>query len=139
MSIREELKKIKCGKKELREFGVTMGAVLAIIAGVVWLKTRNVNLIVLGAGAAFAAFGLVAPLILKPLYQIWMPFAVLVGWVMTRVILTAAFYVILTPLSLIARLFGANFLDMKRSKDKASYWIQRGQLPFDKTRYEKQF
>ena len=47
-----------------------------------------------------------------------MIFAAILGWIMTRVILSLVFYLIMTPIGLITRLLGEDFLKLKKK------WIQ---------------
>ena len=75
---------------------------------------------------------------LKPFYLIWMIFAAILGWVMTRVILCLVFYLILTPIGLITRLLGEDFLNLKRG-NFGSYWNNRDAVEELKQDYKKQF
>ena len=61
----------------------------------------------------FIGLGLVVPVMLKPLYFVWMTFAAILGWVMTRVILSIVFYLIITPIGLVTRIIGEDFLALK--------------------------
>ena len=79
------------------------------------------------------------PAFLKPIHKIWMGFALILGSIMTRVILSVLFYLVITPISLISRLSGKDFLDLKIDKSIVSYWIQREKIIFEKANYEKQF
>ena len=56
------------------------------------------------------------------LYLLWMNFAVLLGWFMTRFILGLLFYIIVSPIGMILRLFGKEFLELKTKTKKSSYW-----------------
>ena len=135
----EEIKNIKSEKRDLRNFGITFGVVLGILAGALWWKGKDTYTIFAILSLAFFFFGLSLPALLRPLQKVWMAFAVIMGWVMTRLILSVLFYVIFTSIGGISRLFGKQFLDLKRDKSKKSYWIYREQVPFDKEDYEKQF
>lgn len=137
--ILEEIKNIKSEKKDLRDFGITFGVILGILAGALWWKGKDTYAIFAMLSVAFFFFGLVLPRLLKPLQKAWMTFAVILGWVMTRFILSVLFYVVFTSIGGILRLFGKKFLGLKRDKSKKSYWIYREQVPFDRERYEKQF
>jgi hypothetical protein len=96
---------------------------------------------VLGAAALLAAIGLAAPAVLKPFYKGWMILAVMMGWVMTRVVLTLVYYLVLTPIAFLGRVFGEQFLQLKlkRTGETTSYWIRRSGPPRDKSDYERQF
>lgn len=134
-----ELKAIKSTKKELRQFGYIMAAAGAIIGGILLWKGRPAYPWFLGAGGFFLLAGLAVPAVLLPLQKVWMAFAVIMGWIMTRVILTILYYLIVTPIGLLARIVGKDFLERKIRKDQASYWVPVEQKPFDPKRYENQF
>lgn len=135
----DEIKSIKSGKTDLRKFGLTVGIVLALIASYLLLKKKDTYQILYAIASAFIGLGLLLPIVLKPIQKVWMTLAILMGWVMTRVILTITFYVIFTPIGLIARLFGKDFINKKWDvKASDSYWVKRETMP-EKARYENQF
>ena len=68
-----------------------------------------------------------------------MVFAVVLGWFMTRVILSLLFYVIITPIGLVLRIFGKDFLEIKKESVQGSYWNQRDSNLEKNQNYEKQF
>lgn len=72
--------------------------------------------------AAIFLFGLVAPV---PFYKVWMGYvAAPLGWFSTRVILTIAFFILVTPFSIVMWILGKD--PLRRSKqDGGSYWIAR--------------
>ena len=105
----EEIKNIKSEKSDLRKFGITIGTIFLIVAGFFFWKEKESFQLFLTIGITLFAVGIVIPVILKPVYWVWMVFATVLGWFMTRVILSLLFYVILTPIGLIARSFGKQF------------------------------
>jgi len=134
----EEIKNIKTRIKDLRSFGITMGIILLIITGFLFYKENESTQIFLYIACSFIGLGLLLPIILKPIYIVWMTFAVILGWVMTRVILSIVFYLILTPIGLITRLFGEDFLDLNKSNTE-SYWNNRNSDFELNQDYENQF
>ena len=135
----EEIKNIKSEKKDLRDFGITFGVVLGLLAGALWWKEKDTYTIFAVLSGVFFFFGLVLPRLLTPLQKVWMMFAVVMGWFMTRLILGILFYVVFTFIRGVARLFGKIFLDLKIDRSKKSYWIYREPAEFSRERYEKQF
>lgn len=135
----EEIKAIKSGRSELRKFGITIGLVLGFLA--LWLlwKEKEGGAGLLVSAAAFIALGLTFPLSLKPIYLLWMTVAALLGWLMTRVILIVLFYLVVTPIGLLARLCGKDFLNTGFDRTAPSYWIVRKDSASDRKRYENQF
>ena len=67
-----------------------------------------------------------------------MTFAIIIGWVMTRVILSVLFYLIISTIGIFARLVGKDFLNLK-SKNNESYWNIRNKEYEINQDYEKQF
>lgn len=135
----EEIKNIKSDKRDLRNFGITFGIVLGILAGALWWKGKETYIVFLIASTVFFFFGFVLPGLLKPLQKAWMAFAVVIGFFMTKVILSILFYIVFTFIGLGSRLLGKKFLDLKPDKSRKSYWVYRESEPFIKEKYEKQF
>ncbi len=138
MSFLQEIRQIKSGKKELREFGMVLGTFFALLAALSVWRIKNF-LPFLFLSLFFTFFGLFIPVVLKPIQKGWMTLALLMGFVMTRVILIVLFYFVLTPLGLVARLFGHVYLDLAFRKNRGTYWIPRPEKTEDKGRYEVQF
>ena len=135
----EEIKNIKSEKSDLRKFGITIGVILLIIAGFLFWKEKESFQILLTFGVTLCILGIVIPFILKPIYWVWMIFATILGWIMTRVILSLLFYVVFTSIGLTLRLFGKQFLELRWDKSKESYWNFRTNEHLQNKNYEKQF
>jgi len=134
----EEIKNIKTSNKDIRSFGITIGIILFIISAVLFYYDKSSYQIIAYIGGGFISLGLIIPILLKPIYILWMTFAVILGWVMTRVILSLVFYIIITPIGIITRLLGEDFLDLKKIKAD-SYWNNRDSSEELNQNYEKQF
>ena len=62
----------------------------------------------------------------RPLAVLWFGFSHLLSRVMSRVILTVVFFVVVTPIALIRRLWGADALQLKKWKQgKGSVFVVR--------------
>lgn len=135
----EELKNIKCEKSDLRKFGIVIGTVLLIIAGLVFWKEKHLLKLPITIGIILFASGLAIPIILKPFYWVWMVFATILGWIMTRVVLSCMFYLVITPIGLVLRLFGKQFLKQQRDASVNTYWTERTDKDAERSSYERQF
>ena len=135
----KEIKNIKSGKRELRQFGVTIGIVLGLLGGVFLLREKAYYYYFFIFSTTFLFLGLAAPTLLKPIQKIWMSLAILIGWLVTRVILNILFYLVVTPIGILARIFGKHFLDTKFDTNADSYWITREPVKLEKRSYENQF
>ena len=135
----EEIRNIKSNSQEWRKFGLVVGVVFGLLGALLLWRGRHYYIYFLAASAALILPALVYPPVLKPVHKVWMTVALLIGWVMTRVILTVLFFLVLTPIALIARLFKRNFLDLKLDRSARSYWIVKEHQDGRKERYEQQF
>ena len=135
----EEIKLIKTENKDLRSFGITFAIIFLIIAGfLLYIENESFQLFIV-ISSVFIIFGFLFPITLKPIYISWMSFAIILGWFMTRFILSLLFYLIVTPIGLITRLLGKDFLELKKEASNGSYWNQR-RSSFEKNQsYDKQF
>ena len=135
----EEIKNIKGDKSDWKKFGITMGIILTIIGSYLLWKKNNYFEYFFFVAAVFFILGLILPAALKYVYKAWMSLAVVMGFIMTRVIMVIIFYLIVTPIGLIASITGKEFLDMKIDQNAKSYWLARDKSIKVKADYERQF
>ena len=135
----EEIKNIKNEISDLRNFGFIIGIILLIISGFFFWKEKESFQIFLAIGIFLFLIAIFIPRVLKPFFWIWMIFAIILGWFMTRLILSLLFYVVFTSIGLTLRLFGKQFLELRWDKSKESYWNFRTNEHLKKENYEKQF
>ena len=136
MGIREEIREIPSSAQDLRKFGLTMSAVFGIWAALLFWRGRDARLTVAVLAVFFLFFGLWRPAWLRLAHKAWMSLAVCMGWVMSRVLLTAIFYLVLTPLGLLLKLSGKDLMH-KRRDTGGSYW--KDHAPRQTSDYENQF
>ena len=138
--LRKEIKHIQSSRKDLRSFGLVVGGVLAVIGAVFFWFNKPAYPYPLGIGVALILSGLLIPNLLKPLQKVWMTIAIILGWFMTRVILTVLYYTVFTFIGKTGKLFGKQFIEINWDKSQNTYWNYRElNEVIDKTVYEKQF
>lgn len=102
-------------KNPERSFGISVGAVLCVIAAILFWRRRVVRAEILGAiGAVLLVFGYVAPRVLKPISDVWWKFSTVLGRFNARVLLSLFFFLILTPIGLFWRVIGKDPLARRR-------------------------
>lgn len=101
-------------RRHFRRFGLTVATGFTLIGTLSWFRGHTV-----------------APLVC------WM-LAGLIAFVNTRVVLTAIFYLVVTPVGLALRLFH-DPLDRRLREARPSYWIQRPRGLSDAKSYERPF
>jgi len=112
--ITEEIRNIKSEKSDLKKFGLFMGAVLFL--GSLYLLWKQQQTYAVGGfvlAGVFTVLAFVGPAVLKPFQRAWLAMAVVMGFVMSRIIVSAVFYGMVTPIGLTGRLAGKKFLDLK--------------------------
>jgi hypothetical protein len=112
--------------QQARRFAVILAGMLLVPAAVAAFRGGPARALPwLAASAAVLACAFLAlPLWLR-LFRLWMKAAEALAWVTTRVLLGAFFYVVLTPIALLARPFRDDPLDLAWKDGKTTYWVDR--------------
>ena len=142
-TVRAELAALDVSVPALRRFGWMVGGVALALAAVVawrndWTWTTLV-VIASSAGGLLVLFGTVAPHLLRPVYIVWMGLAFVLGFIMTRVILSLAFVLVFTPVGLFFRLIRRDVLKQRPDPEAETYWIPRDTGPSGKERLERMY
>ena len=93
--------------KGLREFGLVTGGIIAVLFGLFfpWLLEINIPLWPWILAGLLAAWSLIAPASLRPIYRGWMKFGLFMSKITTPLILGIIFYLVFFPTGVIMRLF----------------------------------
>ena len=121
-----------------RSFGLSVGAVCALLAGVSAWRGR----VPPAAGLGLVAVGLLVPALLKPSLlrwpsAVWWRLAEAMAWVNSRVLLSLLFYGVLTPLGWVMRAGGWD--PLRRRRRHASGWEPSPDHLRDAKHYERMY
>ena len=110
-----------------RSFGLLFFVVFLVIAFWPLTKKSEINLYLISTALIFLVLGLLNSKILSPLNKAWIKLGEILGRIVAPVVMAIVYFIILTPISLLVRLFGKDLIGMKFSNDikKKSYWIKR--------------
>jgi len=126
-------------KSDWRKFGVGLSIILVVIGTVQLLTGSSLyRWTYLVAGMILLA-ALFLPVILKPLYILFSYIGFVLGWIMTRVILSVLFFLIITPIGLISRLVGKRYLQTGFRTGDETYWETVRDSNPSRQHYEKQY
>jgi hypothetical protein len=127
-------------KTELKWFGLLFLLFFGIVGGVAYgiLGTSTIPGIIGGAAAVVTALYYLIPAFRMPLYLGWMYASYPIGWVISHTILAITFYLVVTPIGLLVRLFVGDPMRRKFDRTAESYWITREVAP-PPSRYFRQF
>ena len=111
-------------KSSNRSFGLLFFTVFFLIG--IWplFKENDYRLWSLIISIIFLILGLLNSKLLKPLNNLWIKFGEILGKIIAPIIMMIVFFIVLTPLSFIIKLFGKDLLKIKFVKNN-SYWISR--------------
>jgi len=103
-------------KNPERGFGLSVGTVLLLIAAYGFWRGRMTMAAGFGAiGLVLVTLGYLQPSWLYYPSKVWWRFAIALGYINARIILTVAFALVLFPISMIWRLIGRDPLQRRRS------------------------
>lgn len=133
-----EAGKLEYSIKNLRKFGLTIGTFFGLlglwfiysnffIIGQILFTTLSIILILLGVFFTKR---------LKLVYRYWMTFAFILGWFVSRFLLTILFFLIIIPIAIIAKLLKKEFLSVNYTLNRKSYWVKKNS---SKINYEKMY
>ena len=107
-----------------RSFGIVFFAVFLIIA--IWplLNGYEIRYWSLIISIVFFLLGILNSKILTPLNKIWFKFGILLGYVIAPIVMGLIFFLVVTHISLLMKLFRKDILGIKKNKSK-SYWIDK--------------
>ena len=108
-----------------RSFGLLFFIVFLILG--LWpLKNgENLNIYFITASIIFLLLGLINSKLLSPLNKSWIKLGEILGIIIAPIVMALVYFVILTPVSLIVRIFGKDLLGLKFLKENETYWIKR--------------
>ena len=112
-------------KNSNRSFGFLFFIVFAGLG--LWPLTKgySFNLFLILISLIFLFLGLINSKLLSPLNKAWIKFGELLGLIIAPIIMAFVYFIVLTPISLIVRIFGKDLLGLKFLKKKDTYWIKR--------------
>lgn len=126
-------------RSEQRKFGIVMAIAIAVVTVIHWLIRGHLAVWPFYLAGAFLVLGLVAPKVLQPVFVAWMKFALAINWVVTRVLLSIVFFLMIVPTRFLMQAFGEDPLKRAFEPEAPSYWDEAEEQPTDPNRYTNQY
>ena len=136
--INDEYQNLDRSPRALKRFGFTVGSVILFLGCILLWRHRDAGWPLISIGTVLLLAAGLIPLTLKWVYGPWMIVSRALGWIVTRVLLTIVFFLVVTPVGLLQRLFGKRAIEVAFQADAASYWQSRTARPMPEN-YERQF
>ena len=107
-----------------RSFGIVFFIVFLLIALYPLTYNEEIRIWSIIISLIFLILGLLNSKILAPLNKLWFKFGIFLGKIISPIIMGIIFFLVVTPIGLIMRIFGKDVLNLKYNKNK-SYWIEK--------------
>ena len=123
--------------KELRSFGLLVGAVFSVIG--LWpvlLYGARPRYWAVVVGGLLIVFGGLLPRVLAPVHRGWMWIGHVLGWINTRILLGIVFYGLITPIGIVFRLMGKDTMRQAFSEVSPTYRVNRQPRPRSHMKYQ---
>ena len=111
-------------KSSNRSFGIVFCIVFLIISFWSFFDTAEIRYWSLVIAIIFFTLGLLNSKILTPLNLIWFKVGIFLGNFISPIVMAIIFFIVITPISLLLKLFNKDVLNLKNNKDK-TYWIKK--------------
>ena len=108
-----------------RSFGVIFFIVFLTLGLWPLKNSGNPNLYIIGISGIFLVLGILNSKILSPFNKAWIKLGEFLGTIIAPIVMALIYFVVLTPISLIVRIFGKDLLELKFLKKKETYWVKR--------------
>jgi len=113
-------------RKQLRSFGLILAVGFLVIGlGPMIFRHQTPTRWAVAVSFIFAAAGMLIPTALRQVYRVWMAAGDVLGWINSKVILSALYYILVTPLRLLMTLAGHDPMNRKFDRDSATYRVIR--------------
>ena len=113
---------IKIGSN--RSFGLVFSFIFLIISVYPILDDDPLRLWSLMIATVFLILGLLNSKLLSPLNKTWFKFGIFLGKIISPFVMGIIFFLVVTPIGFLMRMFGKDLLRLKLNSDK-SYWIEK--------------
>ena len=119
-------KEIKTGSN--KSFGIVFFVIFIIIALWPLLKDENIRIWSIIISIIFLTLGLLNSKILTPFNKLWMRLGILLGAIVSPIVMGVVYFVVITPIGLIMKIFGKDVLNLKIDKNKNTYWTLKKKI-----------
>ena len=113
-------KKIKVSSN--KSFGIVFSIFFLLISVYLLLNNNPIYYWSLFVSFIFLVLGLMNSKILSPLNLLWFKFGILLGKIVSPIVMGIIFFLVVTPISIILKMFGKDVLNLKFNNNK-TYWI----------------
>tara|TARA_B100000780_G_C21092961_1_gene440563 strand:+ start:63 stop:449 length:387 start_codon:yes stop_codon:yes gene_type:complete len=118
-----------------KSFGIVFFIVFLIVSIYPIFNSGDLRVWSLIISITFLVLGLLNSFILSPLNKLWFKFGIFLGGIVSPIVMGIVFFGVVTPTSIIMKIFQKNLLGLKKD-NKKTYWIEKSLI---KSKMKNQF
>jgi hypothetical protein len=128
-------------RRQLNQFGFVWLGFVVLFGVIAWFKLGSPGLArgLWLAAVVVPVIGWLVPVFMRLVFVGMSYLAWPIGFVVSHIVLAAVYYLVLTPIGLIMRLFGYDPMRRGFDREAASYWVERPAAAAEPRRYFRQF
>ena len=107
-----------------KSFGIVFFIVFLLISLYPLINQENIRIWSLIISFIFLILGLLNSKILNPFNKLWFKFGMILGRIISPIIMSIIFFLVVTPIALIMKLLKKDILNLKFNKTR-TYWIEK--------------
>ena len=111
-------------KPSNKNFGIVFFIVFLLVAFYPLTFNGEIKIWSLLISLIFLLLGIINSKILTPLNKTWYKFGIILGKIVSPIIMGIIFFLVVTPIGLIMRVFKKDILNLKYNNDK-TYWVKK--------------
>lgn len=108
-----------------RQFGLTFAVLFLLLTALLLVWRNTAWPVALVLALAFGGLAAFAPSRLRPLNRLWLRFGLALHAIVSPVVLSILFFGVITPVGILARFAGKDFLRLTFNRQATTYWIDR--------------
>lgn len=123
MSISLRDNQVKMGSE--KQFGLVFALFFAVLACFPLVNGGMVNIYLFGVAVTLCLISLVCPRIFKPFNVVWFKFGLFLHKIVSPIALGTIFFIVLTPVAALKKVFGSSSLDLRFDPSAKTYWKKK--------------
>ena len=108
-----------------RSFGLVFFLVFLVISLWPLIHEGQIRIWSIVIAIVFLVLGLMNSKLITPLNRLWFKFGMFLGAIVAPFVMSAVFFLVVTPIGIVMKIMGKDLLKKKYDKKKRTYWIKR--------------
>lgn len=121
--------KINIKRKDIVIFELVWALIFFIIGIYPFFNNYEPRIWAFIIAGLFLIISIIAPYSLKLFYINWIKFGNFIGKIISTIVLSIVFFLLVTPIGFLLKIFGKDLLQTKYLKSSQTYWLDRAKQP----------